>query len=288
MTLMSLLIALVAERLFPQWESLRRFDWLEPYSHWLGTEIHLQRLGDWALLLGLILPLYVLYTLLDNLFANALWGLFDLAFTVLILLYSLGPGDLYRQADDYIEAVEHNDGEQQQKNYQAVREGAVAAEGQSNEQHFLSLLSLRAHQRVYGVILFFAVFGPFAALCYRLLYELQKLRVDELDIDASFVQLLKDLLGWLEWLPVRLSLLGYMLAGHYDASLAGYRRAVNEAVDLDEEKRLILEYSALGAIQAQSLQHGDSALPTLKAMRGLLLRAAVVWLGMAWLISLVL
>lgn len=288
MTLLSLIIALVAERIWDQIESLRRFDWLAQLVQWLGFELKLKQIGDWALIVGVFLPIYFLVSLLDGLFHQALWGLFELAFAVLILLACLGPGDLYRQSDEYIDALEAGDEESKQRSLKGLKQEATSANGATEAEQVMGLMSLQAHQRVYGVIAFFAVFGVFGAVFYRLIYQLSELQSDELELDSSFTKLCRDIIGWIEWIPVRLTLLTLMLAGHFEASLAGYKRATNEAADWFEEKNLILQYAALGAIQAQSLTQGDTPLPNLRHMRGLLLRSAVIWLALAWILSLVL
>jgi AmpE protein len=101
-----------------------------------------------------------------------------------------------------------------------------------------------------AIMIFFVVFGPAGALFYRLLVTMNEspeifenvakeesvdTENDEADINVNAeskakatpidnieknkTPLLKDILFWVDWLPVRLVAFGYMLVGHFSKAM---------------------------------------------------------------------
>ena len=56
MAFLSILIALLLERIVPQFIEFRRFEWLRDYSQWMVDLLHLDRLGAWISAAVLLLP----------------------------------------------------------------------------------------------------------------------------------------------------------------------------------------------------------------------------------------
>lgn len=81
-----------------------------------------------------------------------------------------------------------------------------------------------------AVMLFFVLFGPAGALFYRLLTTMNERDISD-DVDKDIVQdedennndearhANQQLLFWVDWLPVRLVAFGYMLVGHFSKAM---------------------------------------------------------------------
>ena len=59
MTILSILLALIVERVMPQTIELRRFDWLRGYNQWLDGVLHIGSLGAWGSFAIILLPLLI-------------------------------------------------------------------------------------------------------------------------------------------------------------------------------------------------------------------------------------
>ncbi len=288
MSFLSLLIALLIERSMPQLRSFRRFDWLRDYSRWLVEVLPIDKLGAWVGLATLLLPLLLAVWLLNSIFENALFGLFELAFGVIVVYLSLGPEELDPQVDDYLDALDMED--------ERARSLAALPLLQRKPPTDLSQQSLavthslfsEALIRVYAPLFWFALLGPVAAVAYRLLERIQR---DNSLLDAPLGELripARELLGWLDWIPARLTLIAYMIAGSFDEALQSFRRGVTLASDLYEQNIELLQQVGSAAIRLpETVGSSAAASAELRKARGLVLRSLVIWLTLLLILELV-
>ena len=287
MSFLSILIALLIERSMPQLRSFRRFDWLRDYSHWLVEVLQIDKLGAWAGLALLLLPVLVVVWLLASIFENALFGLFELAFGVLVVYLTLGPEELDPQVDDYLDALDMDD--------ERARSAAASPLLQQEPPAELSPQSLAVSRsllsealiRVYAPIFWFALLGPVAAVAYRLLERIQR---DDCLLDESLASLrisAQELLGWLDWIPARMTLFAYMVAGSFDEGWQRFRRGVTLAADAYEQNIELLRQVGSAAIGLpEQIGSAAAAGAELRKARGLVLRSLVIWLLLILLLSL--
>ncbi len=278
MTFLSILIALLLERIFPQFVELRRFDWLREYGRWMVDVLHIERFGNWGSLAALMIPLMLVVWMASGLFDKALFGLFELAFNVALLFFLLGPQLLDRQVDDYIDAVESGD-ETQQALIASQICGAEAEAGMSAQVRQVSQsIFVQANTRIFALLFWFVLLGPVAALAYRVLQQMYDTDL----LDESLGKLrpeLRQLLGWLDWIPVRITLFAYMISGNFDEALQAYRHGATTAVDIYEQNLELLQQVGEMAIHLpEVIDHHPLAVTSLRKARGLVLRSLVVWL----------
>lgn len=76
---------------------------------------------------------------------------------------------------------------------------------------FIHQLFWRSHEKVFALLFWFAILGPFAALLYRILVELRSKLSQEKDLTADILMKMHLVLAWL---PARLSAIAFGLVGN--------------------------------------------------------------------------
>ena len=277
MTFLSILIALVLERVFPQFVELRRFDWLRDYSQWMQDVLHIERFGGWISLGVLLFPLVLLLWVAEGLFAGALFGLFELAFNVAVIFFCIGPKALDQQVDQYLDALDVGESEQRYQAASALSLQPPAMDLPAQAIQVCKSLFVQANIRVFSVLFWFVALGPVAAMVYRVLLQLKEQQVVD-DALAAIKPVLRQLQGWLDWLPTRISLFAYMISGNFDEALQAYRNASATAIDLYEENNELLQNVGFSAISSHEASTDSQAMVLVRKTRGLFLRSLVVWL----------
>lgn len=219
MTLISVLIALLLERFLGSLDDWRRFGWFDRYSAWLR-----ERFGHRAFMSGpagvlLVLAGPVLVVVLAVLLLHGAWlGLLELAFGVVVLLYALGPRDLDDEVQGYVEAGAMNDAERQRHHAAALLDGEVPEDDVERTRSLAQGVFVQANARLFAVLFWFVVLGPVGAALYRLGALACRGEADEFRGTAQ------RLVGLLDWIPVRLTALGYALVGGFEPALRALRR----------------------------------------------------------------
>jgi AmpE protein len=284
MTFLSILIALLLERVAPQLIEFRRFKWLREYGQWLVDVLHIEKLGNWLAFGALIAPLLVILWVLTGMFEHALFGLFEFAFNVAVVFFCLGPQDFDKQIDNYLDTIDVGEDEHRFTLASQFTSEMPASDLRTQTIQVCRSLFVEANTRIYAVLFWFVVFGPLAAVAYRVLeqwYRAQRL-------PASLSALRPDigmLCGWADWIPARLSLFAYMISGSFEAGLQAYRNAQYAAVN-----NYLQNHELLASVGYQSLSETQADTPAqamemVRKTRGLILRSLVVWLLLLLLLS---
>jgi AmpE protein len=175
------LIGLLLERFF-NWSHLRQWKWYAAYQ-----EIVLQRLpgkSSYLVLFLTLLPLVLALWCVEWILNGCLYGVATLVFELIIFIYCLGPKNLWAET-------------------------FAAAAGAGNQ------LFIDANRRVFAVLFWYMLLGPFGALLYRLL----NLSVEKQASAAFFVSVL-------DWLPARIFTFLLGLGGHFPKAFACWRTQV--------------------------------------------------------------
>jgi membrane protein required for beta-lactamase induction len=137
-----------------------------------------------------------------------------------------------------------------------------------------------AHERWFGVIFWFVILGPLGALWYRLACVLREHCIHR-GADDAFRDAAVMMHHILAWIPVRLTLVSYALAGSFGDTLEALR---NEGFDWKNSwltnNYLLLIHGGLGALQLeQQLAADDTRVVDaghVRAALGLVLRTLIL------------
>ncbi|MEH6383522.1 MAG: beta-lactamase regulator AmpE [Colwellia sp.] len=242
MSLISLLIALAAERY------LSTTSWqFKTYFHaYVGLFkrsklMHLAKQSIVSQLIFIAIPVIacdLLLELVDD-------GLLYLVFSTLILIVCFGCVKTRQCYKDYLLSAFRGEPTTCELHHSQLQQDTSSA-----PMSFGQLLVWLNYRYFIAIMIFFVVFGPAGALFYRLLVTMNEspeifenvtkeesvgTENDEADINLNTeskaeaapidlieknkTPLLKDILFWVDWLPVRLVAFGYMLVGHFSKAM---------------------------------------------------------------------
>jgi AmpE protein len=238
MTFIVTLIALLIERFF-DWGHLRQWHW---YHAWLRLVIkRFPTLSPYLQLAGAILPVLLLVFCVGLLIQNWMYGFLSLLLQLVILIYCLGPKDLWADAFTSINAL--------QGDAQAATDRLKIAFGlpentdaSSLHRHLLNAIFVEANRRVFAVIFWYAILGIVGALLYRLV----TITVDAQSDSTTIAHGARETENILDWLPTRLLTFLYALGGHFVQVLACWRKKVLANVHENEQMLIDCGRAALG------------------------------------------
>lgn len=267
MTLLALLIGLVVERLATQLFHLRRLRWLDRLID-LGFH-QIERFANWPALIPitllavlLILPVFLaLFSLQDK-----LYGVANLLLAIFVLFFSLGPKDIGEDVDEYCRAIEADDEERILNTSKALIETDVPADPLERIRKVEEAVCVQANNRLFAVIFWFVLFGPYGPLgawAYRVTDLLRRRAVfttsrEAAGANTAVLHAANMLHGWLAWIPARLTAIGYAMAGSFDGALTAWRNSEeSKTLPQHEQSESLLARVGVGAMSLRDVK-GES------------------------------
>lgn len=226
MNFLALMVGLAVERLLTHLFHLRQFIWLNPLFD-LACKL-LDRLGRIGAIAGTIVLLLLLtapVAFVESLLAERLVYVPGFVFSVVVLLFCLGPRDLVEEVDDYRTALEKDDREE----ISALAMHMLERTPEENETPDIEgAVYAQANNRIFGVVFWFIVLGATGAWLFRVLDLIRRRSIQRHGIIAlaaapAYLRAILQLHALLAWIPARLLLVGYTLAGNYDAAMPAWR-----------------------------------------------------------------
>jgi AmpE protein len=222
----------------------------------------------WLVLALLILfPVAVLGLLLVVLEPVA-YGLLAFPIHLLVVIYSLGRGDLLAGLGPFRDAWRRED--LQAATHVAKRDLDICADsGEQLLDRVQGHLLWEAYQSFFAVIFWYFLLGPVAALSYRLLAL-----AAEHGKNPALVERAAQLRHAFDWLPVRLLAASFALVGNF---VAVGRVMVHELLNWNISAAQLVEKVGLMAAEIPAPMVGADGITSLDRLWELLLRAAVLW-----------
>ncbi|MEH6550447.1 MAG: regulatory signaling modulator protein AmpE [Pseudomonadales bacterium] len=298
---MNLLALLIVFALWQRWGSggfIQRDGWFYSLADMLNNVALLRKSFSWLIPCLLVLIPGVLLVWLISVFNHQFFGLAYLILAVVVLLYSLGRGQLNDQIEGYLERWRSGD---LQGAYHIASEFShkdaldQTEDPASLHRHAIEGILYQGLERWFAVIFWFALFGPVAALGYRLLYL-----YSELDNDLAERQkpVVLRVLHWLEWLPATVLGFSFALAGNFGSCFkvwVGELFILPEAIPqvlsdygiaaLGDNSALACQGECSAADYEDMLHHGSVQI---EAIQHLLNRCVILWLVAVSLLFMVL
>jgi len=285
MTLIILLCGLGLEYFLGVLDDVRRLKWFSRYSDWLENKLVQSRYWNSAggIILTLAGPL-LLVLLIDYGLKNIFFPLSYL-FALAVLLNSIGPVFLNQTLTAYVEALDAED-DVQARHYAGELCHAVAApDSDKDEEEIIGRIFIEANERLYAVIFWFIVLGPFGAMLYRLANSLKS---KHQDIHGAYADSARHLNHILDWPSTRLFALGNALAGNMIEAIEAWRDnedgslLVNEAI-LIASGFGALHYHPETDIQEENVERSY----WIRASQALINRTLIVWLTILGIMTIV-
>ncbi|MBU3739701.1 MAG: cobalamin biosynthesis protein CbiB [Rhodoferax sp.] len=302
MSFVSVLIALLLEQARP----IQPGNWIHSMSRmwirWVGHSFDAgQASHSWLIWsLAVLLPAGVATAVHWALMSLVGWPL-ALMWNVTVLYVTLG----FRQFSFHFTRI--RDALEQGDHATAVkllaqwrrRESADLPKGEM-VRHVIEFSVIAAHRHVFGVIVWFSLLaamglGPAGAIIYRLSEFVgrywQHPGVTPLQpVSAALQQSARTAWYGADWLPARLTALGFAMVGSFEEAIDGWRR--HEASGISDNDGVILAATA-GAVGLPLGRTGSSAVPEeqlssahLTVVVGLVWRTVVMWVVLLALLTL--
>ena len=218
MKLIIILICLAVERFLALGPKIRCFQCLEPYLL-LGKK-WMDKLPIWFGLAAVvwIIPVILAATLLGWLLGTFWYGALGLLFSLTVLLYCLGPKDLFQNLKHYQQALKAHDVEQAKEAASALVT-ALPTEEAAWPRAISGEVFIAANQRIFSVLFWFMIGGIAGALFYRLVSQLKPLATQaEAEQSSDFYKCAPCVAQALDWIPARITAFFYGLLGYFSAS----------------------------------------------------------------------
>ena len=254
MNFLAILLALGVERAFPQGTALGE-------SHLLAALLRgLKKLDNAALPWLLTVVAIALTAALDHLLPGALA---EILFGGAVLFACLGPRDLADDVHRLIAAKARGDATEAERLSRVLQSGPAPDE---SHRSLIGALFIQSHERLFGVLLWFMVLGPAAAVGYRLASRLPLL-LEPLGYGTRTRHAADQLHGLAAWLPSRITAALFALAGSMDDALAAWKRVgeLHYAEAWRSHSWAVLAEVGAGALAMEEEDGGISVAPNLSA-----------------------
>ncbi len=284
MNLISILLALAVEIFYKPVAGLRRFDWFNRYHEVIYRRLDGQPLRDGPVGIIVIIGLVALAVWVVLAILASLSGFLAFLFGLVVLIFTLGPRDLDQDIHEVLYSLEHNDTEAAWLKAQKLDESDSFAGGSPQELvcWVRDRILVEANIRMFGVLFWFLLLGPVGAVLFRLTC----LSRQQPSVENNYLQAARDLYRILAWIPARLTVLCYALAGNFVNTISNWQ-GVSDLWQRDSEAFLIA--SGTGAVEADyragSEEQEIDTSPVHHAL-GLVKRAVIVWIALLALLTL--
>lgn len=235
MVLIWILAAFAIERFSQCGDVLSRFSW---FDHYIGLMRNFfEKSGLWKGVPGLILvlaPILIAVFLIHYFFASMLYGLVGFVLAIVILVYCLGPQDLYNQLEGYFTAEKGEDGDATKKSL-ATLLTTIPEDEQGISRAVTKTILTQFNQRIFAVLFWFVLLGPVGAVFYRIVAETKRSVEKGGSSETSISSCAAYLLEILDWAPIRLAGLAYTLVGDFHHGFSYWIKHVISGFDKNGE-----------------------------------------------------
>ncbi|PBJ05338.1 regulatory signaling modulator protein AmpE [Pseudomonas sp. ACN5] len=222
----------------------------------------------WLVLSVVVLLPVALLGLLLVVIEPVAYGLLALPIHLLVVIYSLGRGDLLGDLGPFRDAWRRED--LQAAALVAKRDLDICADsGEQLLEQVEGHLLWEAYQSFFAVIFWYFLLGPVAALSYRLLAL-----AEEHGKNPALVERAGQLRHAFDWLPVRLLAASLALVGNF---VAVSRVMLHELLNWNISAAQLIVNVGLVAGEIPAPVAGVEGINNLDRIWALLLRAAVLW-----------
>ena len=206
-----------------------------------------------------------------------------------MLFFSLGPKDIAEDVDEYCRAIEANDEERIKITSKILLEGDVPEIARDRICRVEEAVCVQANNRLFAVIFWFVLFGPYGALgawAYRVTDMMRRRAVfnatrEDSETTSAVLRASVSVHGWLAWIPARLTAIGYALAGSFDGALSAWRKPDESRPHTPtEQSESLLARVGVGAMALEE-REGESdserGVRGASAANGLVFRLLFIW-----------
>lgn len=305
---LSLVITLLLEQVRPVPAANPVYAGVRQVSSWAERNLNAgrRRHGVYAWLLvviGLTLAVGAVYAV-----ASSISVILGLLVNVVVLFFALGFRQFSHRGTEIQIALANGDlnaARQELSAWKQLRDPTYTAADLSQEEVVRQTIEhglLLAQRHVFGVFFWFVVLpGPMGAVVYRLAEHVARVwnhpRPDATPPDR-FGEFAQRAFAWIDWIPARLTSLGFAIVGDFEGAIYCWRQVARHApIDgmPSPDSRTLIVAAASGALGLRLMSTADAVrdfdepgnegaglaepgVPALRSVVGLVWRAMLLWL----------
>lgn len=283
MTFIIIVLSLFIERYMLELEDYRQPAWFKRYLTWSQqlpwSEWMSQSLSGILIILA---PLLIAVGIGQAIFDDILGGIPELLFATLVLLFSLGPKDLQRQVQSFVDACDSENEEDKTRIGYELASGNTAQKDRTYGQTIALGVLKQSYLRTFSVIFWFILLGPIGAILYRASHTL-KMKLPEMDdMGLDFRSGVNRLLYILDWVPARITAFTYALSGNFHDATGKWWDAHED----NDEADSIINRAGSGALGLDNtVSDTDGPAMNAEMAQGLALRSLTIWVGVLAVIT---
>lgn len=285
MSLLSVIFALIAESFISSLSELRRFEFFYRYVDWMRSKLPSFSFQNGSVtLVAVIGALLFVVWLVSAMLGNVL-GLFGFIFGIAVLIFTLGPRDLEEDVQNIHAAFENKDYEAANHYTSLLISHKVTEPPLSLVQTVKENILLQANIRMLGVFFWFILLGPVGAVLFRATCLLNEKQYEESD---DFANATRELYKILNWLPARICVLSYAVAGNFVDTMS-YWNGVSDLWRRDSEEFIVV--SGIGSLRYEQrigrddYDDEDPDTSGIQHALSLVKRAVIVWVVLLGLLT---
>jgi membrane protein required for beta-lactamase induction len=283
MNLISILIALAVETFYRPIQEWRRYNWFYRYADALNKRLDGQKWRDGPLGVILVVGSVVFGVWLVDTMLDGVAAFFSFLFGIVVLIYTIGPRDLAEEVEEFSAAIDRGDYEAGEIYASQILGNEISGSPSEAVRQVKEGLVVQANSRFFGILLWFMLLGPVGAALFRLSCQLKSQTKQS---ESGYAAAAHDLYRIMIWLPARLVVLGFALAGSFVDTVSMWK-SFADIWRVDSEALLI--ESGLGAISHEPHTDEDETTVDLEAVAqimALIKRTLLVWLAALALLTL--
>lgn len=213
MKLIIILIALAVERFANVELALKRFNWFSSYLSFLKKIF--EKSGLWQGIAGLILvvvPILIIVAIVYYLLAGWVYGFIGFLLALAILIYCLGPQDLFADTAEYLKAIKNG---ADPTEYLSKFTNKPSSSASNIKREITKAIFRLYNETIFATLFWFVILGPLGAVLYRTVILTKQISHQEETQFATLAQASQWFTDVLDWIPLRLLGIGYALTGHF-------------------------------------------------------------------------
>jgi len=289
MSLLAILFSLAIEHYFNAVATFRNYQWIESFSNWIKEKF--SQTEFWNDTLGLIatilLPMFgcaLIYGLLHN-----AMGLLGFLFSLLVLVYCIGPTRILYTARQYVDAGEHEDQHSLATYAGEILENETTNVNGGTHREVCTRLITSTNEGVLSIFFWFILLGPMGALMCRMVKVLYSQSIQSNDEEENsfteFNNSTRMLYAILLWLPAQITILAFAVTGSFIDTLREWKSRLTKDYLNPFETEETLFRTGISALQFNP-DDSQFELSMVHDVLALCWRSVIVWVTALALLTL--
>ena len=271
MKLIVILVCILAARYLHLGRTSARYRWFTRYTEGLHRVLTQVR-WPWLQMLLIVAPVLIITLLLQLNLAHGLYYLIDFLFATFLVWYCLWPIPLQEALDATVADRRAMNDESPTEQHDDIVPAMKASEPRAISETILC----NANSHIFAVLFWYVALGPLGAVLYRAVAQLTQLSSHQHSGLANIARVANIVEDVLDWIPARLTALGYVIAGDFVNGFGQWLRYANKGLSSNQD---LLINTGLGAMNLPIDDENETAVPEEpRNVLRLVDRSLVAWL----------